>query len=184
LRTRNNEPTVPHLVQPWDHEPPTEATIDLPSDDEHIHPLPDTEPAIPTPTPTVRNVEPPPIPATVTRSGRSVRRPQRLIAAIALFLTTFSPQPIDGTALHLLQPDVEAYAEPHPFALFTEHVVAFVGSDPDTMTLDEALKDPDRDQFIEAMRKELMDHVGRKHWKVVPGNLSPSTSTPYLWYGE
>jgi hypothetical protein len=44
----------------------------------------------------------------------------------------FSPFPVDDTILHLLQPDVEAHAEPHPFALFTEHVVALVGSDPDT----------------------------------------------------
>jgi hypothetical protein len=62
--------------------------------------------------------------------------------------------------------------------LFAEHVVAFVGSDPDTMILDEALKEPDWDQFIKAMRKELMDHVGRKHWKVVPRKSVPKHKHP------
>lgn len=36
------------------------------------------------------------------------------------------------------------------------------------MTLEQALKEPDQDQFIQAMRKDLMDHIVRKHWKVVP----------------
>ena len=33
---------------------------------------------------------------------------------------------------------------------------------------------PDREQFIEAMRKELEDHIGRKHWKIVPLKSIPS----------
>jgi hypothetical protein len=68
--------------------------------------------------------------------------------AIAAYLSIFSPIPVDGSsyALHLLQPDVEAYAEPHPFVLMTEHVVSYIGqSDLDTMTLDEALCQSDRD---------------------------------------
>jgi hypothetical protein len=113
-----------------------------------------------------------------TRSGRTSRPPQRLIAAVCLFLQIFFPLPTTGTALHLLQPDIEAYSEPHPLALFSEHLIAFVGSDPDTMTLDEALKEPDREPFIEAMRKELEDHVGRKHWKVVPWKTVPSHKIP------
>jgi hypothetical protein len=80
--------------------------------------------------------------------------------AIAFFTSTFSPLPVDGTVLQLLQPYVEAHAEPHPFALFSEHVVAFVGStDPATMTLQEALKEPDPDAFVKAMTKELTDHA-------------------------
>jgi hypothetical protein len=131
----------------------------------------------------IKQVAQPIAPEVTTQSGRTVRAPQQLIATVALFLTIFSPLPTDGAVLHLLQPDVEAHAEPRPFALFTEHVVAFVGSDPDTMTLDEALKEPDREQFIAAMRKELMDRVGRKHWKVVPRKSVPphKRSIPMVW---
>ena len=50
-----------------------------------------------------------------------------------------------------------------------EQVTAMIAkSDPDTMYLDEALRQPDRHEFIKAMHKELNDHITRKHWKVVP----------------
>jgi hypothetical protein len=53
------------------------------------------------------------------------------------------PSSSDCNVLHLLQPDGKAHAEPHPFALLTEHVVSYIGqSDPDTMHLDEALRNP------------------------------------------
>jgi hypothetical protein len=115
-------------------------------------------------------------PAVVTLSGRTSRPPRRLIAAVGLFLHTFSPLPTTAVVLELLQSDVEAYSEPHPLALFSEHMVAFIGSNPHTMTLDEALKEPDRDQFVEAMRKELQDHVER--WKVIPRKAVPNHKIP------
>ena len=27
---------------------------------------------------------------------------------------------------------------------------------------------PDREEFIEATKKELEDHINRKHWKIIP----------------
>jgi hypothetical protein len=60
-----------------------------------------------------------------------------------------------------------------------EHVAAYIGqSDPDTMTLDEALRQSDRDQFVEAMKKELDDHIDRKHWKVIPASSVPKDKVP------
>ena len=35
------------------------------------------------------------------------------------------------------------------------------------MTLRKALEEPDADQFLLAMEKEVNDHVSRKHWKLV-----------------
>jgi hypothetical protein len=87
--------------------------------DELAEALPPEEQQIPAP---IEQVAQPIAPEVTTRSGRTIRAPCRLIATVALFLTTFSPLPTDGTVLHLLQPDVEAHAEPHPFALFTEHI--------------------------------------------------------------
>ena len=53
-------------------------------------------------------------------------------------------------------------------ALLCQHMVAFVITDSDTMNLNEAMKQPDRDECIKAMHKELDDHIYRNHWKAVP----------------
>ena len=51
---------------------------------------------------------------------------------------------------------------------FVEYIAAASTlADPDTMTLKEALQEPDADKFIEAMEKEVEDHVKRGHWKLV-----------------
>ena len=40
-------------------------------------------------------------------------------------------------------------------------------ADPDTMTLKQALQEPDSNEFLKAMEKEVEDHVSRNHWKLV-----------------
>jgi hypothetical protein len=100
---RDNEPIVPHPVQLWDQ--PTENDVDPILTDEPVLNLPDAEPnlnPLPVQPATPPIDEAPSLPEVVTRSGRSVHHPQRLIAAVALFLATFSPQPVDGTVLHFL----------------------------------------------------------------------------------
>ena len=56
-------------------------------------------------------------------------------------------------------------------------------SDPDTITFEEALAAPDRNEFVLAMAKELKDHVYQKHWKVVPIKSIPShkRAIPMVW---
>jgi hypothetical protein len=108
-----------------------------------------------------------------TRSGRLVRPNPRYFNeahANTVYLDTYSSA-LDQVNC-ILQP---VYSEePHPMALVSESIFGFaVSSDPDTMTLDEALREPDRDHFIEAMHKELGDHINRKHWKVVPKHSIP-----------
>jgi hypothetical protein len=170
---------VPRFVEPWDQ--PTQADDNPPN-------LGDAdEPPINEPTEDpVEAIEEPadkPLLATTTRSGRRVMPRKRLIAtgylAIAAYLSTFSPLPADASVLHLLQPDIEAHAEPHLFALLTEHVKSYIAqSDSDTMHLEEALQQPDRDEFIKAMKKELNDHISRKHWKVMPAKNVPKHEIP------
>lgn len=112
----------------------------------------------------------------VSRAGRR-GRPTQIFTLMASFFAATSANVISGnpSELHLLQSDVESQSEPHPFAM----LMAFVGtSDPDTMTLEEALKQPDRDEFVKAMHKELMDHIVRKHWKVVPVKSVPKPKRP------
>ena len=42
------------------------------------------------------------------------------------------------------------------------------------MTLREALAQSNREQFLEAMKKEVNDHIPRGHWKVIPIKHIPS----------
>ena len=58
-----------------------------------------------------------------------------------------------------------------------------VSSDPDTMTLSEALQQPNRHKFIKAMEKELCYHINCKHWKVVQLKSIPigKHAIPMVW---
>ena len=50
----------------------------------------------------------------------------------------------------------------------------FFDTELDTMTLHEVLKQSNRLQFIEAVKKELNDHISRGHWKFIPDKYIPS----------
>ena len=71
-----------------------------------------------------------------------------------------------------------------PFAIVVETLGLSASSDPDTMTLDEALRQPDRKQFIAAMHKELEDHISHKHWKVIAAKtISPHKRAIHMvWF--
>jgi hypothetical protein len=62
--------------------------------------------------------------------------------------------------------------------------IAFAASsDPDTMYMHEALREPDRAQFLEAMQKEIKDHEDLRHWELVPRSDIPQGTTvlPSVW---
>ena len=62
--------------------------------------------------------------------------------------------------------------------------IAFAAtSNPDTMYYANALKAPDRAQFIEAMKKEVLDHEARNHWELVPCSQVPQGTIilPAIW---
>jgi len=46
----------------------------------------------------------------------------------------------------------------------------------DTMYLHQAMKQPDREQFLKAMVKEIQTHHKRKHWRVIPIELVPKVT--------
>ncbi len=58
---------------------------------------------------------------------------------------------------------------------------AITQADPDTMTLSKALSEPDADKFLEAMIKEVNDHVQRKHWRLVAKSQAPSKPIMAVW---
>ena len=45
------------------------------------------------------------------------------------------------------------------FMVKVTQVYAMTQADPDTMTLREAMAEPDADKFLDAMIKEIQDHV-------------------------
>ena len=55
--------------------------------------------------------------------------------------------------------------------------------DPDTMYLDDALKAPDRNEFIKAMQNEVAQHEERGHWIMIPRTEVPTGTKilPAVW---
>ena len=53
----------------------------------------------------------------------------------------------------------------------------------DTMYFHEAIKQPDAPQFVDAIIKEINDHVNRKHWQLVPRDHVPPNQPilPSVW---
>ena len=53
-------------------------------------------------------------------------------------------------------------------------VLNTVAGDNDTYTLKQMLQQEDKNDFIEAMQKEVNDHESRDHWTVIPRSLIPN----------
>ena len=120
--------------------------------------------------------------STRTRTERLVRPPNRLIDVMTAVQETVSPR-MALAATHLqifaLDDDDLLLEDPNPMALLSAFV-ATRRSDPDTLTLEQALQEPDADKFIEAMEKEIEDHTTRGHWKVVPISSVPQGNRPIM----
>jgi hypothetical protein len=55
-----------------------------------------------------------------------------------------------------------------------EDPIAFAASsDPDIMHLNQAMKQPDKKQFVSAMKGEIDSHTKNKHWIIVPRSSVP-----------
>jgi hypothetical protein len=186
-------PPPPRFVVPWDAEIPDQVDTENSAPDEQVNDQVEV-PTVPLVVePTIPELPSDPIyeqasSATTTRSGRRVT-PNRFIYneqhAHAAYTDTFTSPDLKDNDFPLLQPDIGEQIEPHPMAFVSEHVVAMASSrsDPDTMTFAEAMKAPDREEFVKAMTKELEDHISRGHWKVVPSKSIPrhKRAIPMVW---
>jgi histone deacetylase 1/2 len=124
---------------------------------------PTISPAAPTTQPTISAA---PSDVTRTRSGRVIRPTTRLIEVLDATLT-------DGES-------------PGDFLLDEQHPLLFAfaaSADPDTMYLHEAMRQPDREQFIQAMKKEVNDHTTNGNWMVVHRSEVPKGQQilPAVW---
>ena len=90
------------------------------------------------------------------------------MALASMFLSTTHQEAPKDNLLNKLQP------------LAT--LISFLAAkfDPDMMTLDQALHEPNTHKFIEAVEKEVADHVAHGHWEVVPNSIVPQGKKPKL----
>jgi Reverse transcriptase (RNA-dependent DNA polymerase) len=66
------------------------------------------------------------------------------------------------------------YDEEYETFLDNTHVLALAASnDPDTMYWDQAIKQPDSQEFIKAAIDEISTHQENGHWEVVPKEIVP-----------
>ena len=95
----------------------------------------------------------PPLATRHSRSGRIIKAASRFDdsphSSFHAYASAFFPYH-DDNLHHILQPDLAAQAEPHPLALIGEHLFGLLSADPDTMHLNKALQQADRDEFIKA----------------------------------
>ena len=79
-----------------------------------------------------------------------------------------------------------AQTEPEELRNCTEaHPLTFKATaDPDMMYLHEALKQPDREQFLKAMDDEIEAHCQGKHWNVFLGVRYKKENLSYQQYGQ
>ena len=109
-----------------------------------------------------------------TRRSKRVRRPvQRFIAAFA----AISLMTVPHQALHTVLEEFDGDFHASPLLAFA------ASADPDTMYLHQALKEPDKVQWIEAMKQEIQAHVDNNHWEMVPRRNVPEgvPVLPAVW---
>ena len=101
---------------------------------------------------------------------------QRLIEAFAMEIEMEQPCYVPYEVMQVPNTEVDDEME-HPLFAFKAK------SDPDTMYLHEALKQPDRNEFIRAMDKELQDQLKHGNFTLVHRNTVPEGATilPTVW---
>jgi Reverse transcriptase (RNA-dependent DNA polymerase) len=125
--------------------------------------------------PQVANVPEPSVePITTTRSGREVRAPVHLQDYVVYETTT------DVLQVH---PESD-YIHPTHYSEYRDDDVTFAAStDPDTLYLHEAMREPDRANFLAAMQDEVQAQTDNKNWEVVPRGALPTGTRvlPAVW---
>lgn len=164
---------VPHFIRPWDEQgstfSPLTPDLNLASDNTGPDDTTTFHDSVVDAPPT-ESVVPPAKGVKITRSGR----------AYLSHLFAFSSLGEDASnGFPLLQN--EERSEPHPLAMV--YSFAAVRADPDTLNYQDAMRAPDRAKFVEAMYKELNDHIQRSHWTIVPRSSIPKhkRALPMVW---
>ena len=112
-----------------------------------------------------------------TRSGRLIRPPARLIEAHAAEIAEPRLSLVTYEVLQELQDADDLLSQAHPLLAYA------ASADPDTMYLHQAMQQPDRDQFLEAMEQEVTSQSENGNWKIVHKSVVPATAqvVPAVW---
>jgi hypothetical protein len=104
-----------------------------------------------------------------TRHKPSQRLRESLSQGLLSFHSVFSD--IDGDEEYLLQ---EAMSNPLAYA---------ASADKDTMYLHQAMRQPDKKQFVQAMVDEVTAHTKNGHWRIIPKSQVPvgTKVLPSVW---
>ena len=146
------EPANPQIMEPLQQQP----------QNGRLPVAPDIPPALTEETP----------PSRTTRSGREIRPTARYQQSLAQ-----REQGIVAWEILVDQDEQEniptAKQQYELQVQLAEPIVYAASSDPDILYLHEAMKAPDRDQFIKAMEREIKGHEDGNHWVLVPKHHVP-----------
>ena len=112
---------------------------------------------------------------TVTRAGRATKLTTRMAESIQ--------QQYEGIVSLYVAWEVY-HDQSYGIQDEMEDPIAFAAtSNPDVMYLDQAMKEPDRDEFEKAMIKEVTAHTDNEHWIIVAKSSVPKGETilPAVW---
>jgi hypothetical protein len=110
-----------------------------------------------------------------TKSGRVSKPTERMRESIE--------QQMDGLVSLFVEWEVY-HDDAYTIQTEMENPLAFAAStNPDVMYLDQAMNEPDREKFREAMVKEVQAHTENGHWKIVPKRSVPRGTKilPAVW---
>jgi hypothetical protein len=114
-----------------------------------------------------------------TRYGRTVKPPQRILAAMCTEISADTWGDVEG--------DMYCYVAMFPNDDRCSYRVPLLAdkavSDPDTLYYHQAMKEEDRDKFQESMAKEVTDHFNNGNFTLVPRSEVPKGQSilPAVW---
>jgi hypothetical protein len=115
------------------------------------------------------------------RQSRRIRKPLLRLRESQETSDIFLQSTIHNTVAFEVQVITNALEELEIDQLYP---IAFAASsDPDTLYLHEAMKQPDANQFIKAMAEEIQAHEDNHHWEVVTRDVIPQRTPilPAIW---
>ena len=107
-----------------------------------------------------------------SRSGRQIRQRKRLIESMAAKITS---QRRDGQPEGIVEGELLAYLAMDER---TDPMAYKATTDPDTMYWHQAMKEPDRDEFVKASIKEVDDQINNGIFSIVPATEVPKGVKP------
>jgi hypothetical protein len=121
-----------------------------------------------------------PIPTITTRLGQQIRQPQRYLEAYAAEMSNPGPLMVAYEVVQDIHDDSFAENNMHPLTAYA------ASADPDTMYLHQAMQQPDREQFLKAMQREIADQSNNGNWKIIHRSAMRrkrriSTQEVYKW---